>query len=134
MKSIVFKLNNLFKSQFFKFLLIGGFCTLQNIFWLYFLTTILKIHYIISMIILAIIVNSLGYYLNKKYTFQKTNGNFWRGLLKYHFIMLSSFLTVLLLMYILVDILNFWYLYANIIITIGMTIYNFFLHKKLTFK
>ena len=60
----------LFKSGFFKFLLVGLFCTIQNVFWLYLLTTILKFHYLISTIILMITVNSLGFYLNKRYTFK----------------------------------------------------------------
>ena len=128
------KLKTMAKSQVFKFLLIGGFCTLQNIVWLYFFTTILGFHYIVSTIILMITVNSLGFYLNRRFTFKKQGNNFWQELCKYHTVMISSCLTVLLFMYILVDILHFWYLYANILITVVMTFFNFFLHKKWTFK
>ena len=137
MQTLKSKTKKISQNQFFRFLLIGGFCTLQNIFWLYLLTTILGLHYIISTIILMFTVNSLGFYLNNRFTF-KQYGQTWRSflrkLLKYHTVMLSSFLTILLLMYILVDILQIWYLWANILITIGTTLYNFTIHKKWTFK
>jgi putative flippase GtrA len=131
------KFNKLFHSQFFRFLLVGGFCTLQNIFWLYLLTTILGLHYIVSTIILMITVNSLGFYLNNRYTFKHSDHSFQsfiKKLLKYHTVMFSSFLTILVLMFVLVDIFKIWYLLANILITIGITIYNFTAHKKWTFK
>lgn len=135
MESIKLKVNKFISSKFYKFLVVGAFCTLQNIFWLYLLTTILKLHYILSIIILMITVNTLGFYLNRCYTFRKhENNNFLYELGKYHSVMLSNFFSVLILMYILVDIFKIWYLYANIIITIGMTLWNFFMHKKWTFK
>jgi putative flippase GtrA len=135
MNSIKLRIHNFVKSHFFKFLLIGGFCTLQNIIWLYVLTTILGLHYLISTTILAIVVNSLGFYLNRRFAFKKRGKeNFLYELWKYHTVMLSSFLIVLVSMYILVDIFHIWYLLANIIITICMVLYNFLMHKKWTFK
>jgi putative flippase GtrA len=136
MNSIKLSIERLLKHKFFKFLLIGGFCTLQNLVYLYFLTTILGINYLISTIFLMITVNSLGFYLNRKYTFAKKTQttSFLKALLKYHYVMLFSSITVLCLMYLLVEICKIWYLYANIIITICMTIFNFFIHNKWTFK
>ena len=136
MKKIKALYSKIIKNQLFRFIIIGGFCALQNTFWLYLLTTILGLHYAISTIILTLIVNSLGYYLNRRYTFklQKKKDNFWQGLLKYHLVMLSSFLIVLFFMYILVELIKIWYLYAHLFITIGMTLYNFVMHKKWTFK
>jgi putative flippase GtrA len=40
----------------------------------------------------------------------------------------------LLLMYLLVDVLHIWYLYANVIIAASMIIYNFLMHKNWSFK
>ncbi|NCR42566.1 MAG: GtrA family protein [Microcystis aeruginosa W13-11] len=128
----------LFKSGFFKFLLVGLFCTLQNVFWLYLLTTILKFHYLISTIILMITVNSLGFYLNKRYTFKtyktRTIKAVFKELIKYHTVMLSSSLIILGLMYVFVDIFRIWYILSNLVISIGMSIYNFLIHKRWTFK
>jgi putative flippase GtrA len=128
----------LFKSGFLKFLLVGLFCTLQNVFWLYLLTTILKFHYLISTIILMITVNSLGFYLNKRYTFKtyktRTIKSVFKELIKYHTVMLSSSLIVLGLMYVFVDIFRIWYIMSNLVISIGMSVYNFLIHKRWTFK
>lgn len=128
----------LFKSGFLKFLLVGLFCTLQNVFWLYLLTTILKFHYLVSTIILMITVNSLGFCLNKRYTFKtyktRTIKSVFKELIKYHTVMLSSSLIVLGLMYVFVDIFRIWYIMSNLVISIGMSVYNFLIHKRWTFK
>jgi len=128
----------LFKSGFFKFLLVGLFCTIQNVFWLYLLTTILKFHYLISTIILMITVNSLGFYLNKRYTFKtdktRTIKSVFKELIKYHTVMLSSSLIILGLMYVFVDIFRIWYILSNLVISIGMSIYNFLIHTRWTFN
>ena len=128
----------LFKSGFLKFLLVGLFCTLQNVFWLYLLTTILKFHYLVSTIILMITVNSLGFYLNKRYTFEtdktRTIKSVFKELIKYHTVMLSSSLIILGLMYVFVDIFRIWYILSNLVISIGMSIYNFLIHKIWTFN
>lgn len=134
MNTLTVKLQTIRKSQFFKFLLIGGFCTLQNIFWLYLLNKIWGIHYIVAILILSAIVNTFGFLLNRRFTFVKKEGQFWQELWKYHTVMFSSLLTVLILMFIGVDILKADAVIANIVITVGMTIYNFLLHKKWTFK
>lgn len=136
MNQLKLKFSKIKNNQFVRFLLIGGFCALQNIFWLYLLTSVLRIHYIISTIILMFIINTLGFYLNRKYTFkfQKSKNNFWQALFRYYTVILASSCAVLLLMYTLVDLLKIWYLYAHILITVLMTLYNFLIHKKWTFK
>lgn len=48
--------------------------------------------------------------------------------------MASSLLTFSILMYLLVDVMHIWYLSAFILLTIGMTFYNFLSHKRWTFK
>lgn len=134
MKRINSKIHKVKSSNFFKFCAIGAFCTFLNLIFLYELTTILKIHYIVATIILMFTVNTLGFYLNRRYTFKSKKKRFWHELWKYHTVMLSSFFTVLALMYLLVDIFHIWYLYANLIITVGMTLFNFLMHKNWSFK
>jgi putative flippase GtrA len=129
-----FKIPNIISNKFLRFSLVGGFCALQNILILYFLTDILKLHYIFSTLAQMIFVNTIGFYLNKRYTFKTKINRLWYELWKYHTVMFSSFLTVLVLMYLLVEVLHTWYLYAFIILTIGMTGCNFLMHKKWTFK
>jgi putative flippase GtrA len=126
--------NSLKKNQFFKFCVVGTFCAFQNILILYILTSFLNLHYIFSILIQMLFVNTVGFYLNRRYTFTLQTDRFWQELIKYHTVMISSFFTVSLLMYLLVDIMHIWYLYAFTILTIGMTIYNFLAHKKWTFR
>ncbi|MGL5807304.1 MAG: GtrA family protein [Xenococcaceae cyanobacterium] len=134
MKTIILTLKKLFNHQVFRFLIVGFFCAFQNIFLLYFFKEFLHLHYLVSIIILSIVVNSIGFYLNRRYTFQNNNNQFWKEFIKYHTVMLSSYLTVSISMYVLVDIFNIWYLSAFLIMTVVITIYNFALHKKWTFK
>lgn len=134
MKPKSITIDKIVSSKFFRFCIIGGFCTSLNLVSLYALTTILKVHYILSTIILMLTVNTLGFYLNRRFTFKSKKKRFWHELWKYHTVMFSSSLTVLILMYVLVDIFHIWYLYANIITTIIMIFYNFSMHKRWSFK
>ncbi len=134
MNSINLKIRQILSSKFFRFSVVGAFCNLLNLVSLYFFTTILNLHYILSTIISIVFLNSLGFYLNKRYTFKTNKKYFWVELWKYHTVMFSSFLSILLLMYLLVDVLHIWYLYANVIIAASMIIYNFLMHKNWSFK
>jgi len=126
--------NFLRKNEFIKFCIVGSFCALQNILIIYLLTSILNLHYIFSIFIQMLYINTLGFYLNRRYTFSIQSGHFWHELIKYHTVMMSSLFTVSILMYLLVEVIHIWYLYAFILLTIGMTIYNFITHKRWTFK
>ena len=128
--------NRLFRSSFFRFCLVGAFCAFQNILVLYLLTNYLKLHYVLSIFVQMFYVNTLGFYLNRKYTFtgRIKIGSILGELIKYHGIMLSSSFAVAIAMYFLVDLFKVWYLSAYVILTVLMTIYNFFAHKKWTFN
>lgn len=124
----------LLANQFLRFFLVGGFCASLNILGLYILTSILHVHYLISILTQTVLVNAVGFYLNKRFTFKNSKDGFWKGLIKYNSVMISSFLIVSILMYFLVDILHVWYLSAFIFVTIIMIIFNFVSHKKWTFS
>ena len=135
MNKVFLRIQKLFENnQFLKFCLVGAFCAFQNILILYILTSLLNLHYIFSIFVQMLYVNTLGFYLNRRYTFTLQSNRFWQELFKYHTVMLSSFFIVSVLMYILVDLMHVWYLYAFIMLTIGLTLYSFLVHKKWTFK
>ena len=134
MKSIKLNIHKILHNNFFRYSIIGAFCAFQNIAILYFLKSILNLHYIFATMIQMIFVNTIGFYLNRRYTFKTRINNFWHELWKYHSVMFYGFLMVLALMYLLVDIFNIWYLYAFIIVTVIMTLFNFIMHKNWTFK
>ncbi|GET37516.1 GtrA family protein [Microseira wollei] len=119
---------------FVNFLGVGGFCAILSLASIYLLTTVLNCHYLFSFVIVFILVNFIGFCLNKYITFKTKKKEFWHELWKYYSVMLSSFCMNFILMYLLVDVLKIWYIYANIMLIIGFTIYNFFMHKKWSFK
>ncbi len=122
------------RNEFIKFCIVGLFCALQNILILYCLTSILNFHYFFSIFLQMLYVNTLGFYLNRRYTFFIQSSRFWQELFRYHTVMISSFFTVSILMYLLVEVMHIWYLHAFILLTIGMTLYNFLVHKRWSFK
>ena len=121
-------------SQFLRFFFVGGFCASLNLLILYIFTGLVGFHYLISLAIQTVVVNTIGFLLNRKFTFKKSGRRFWKELAKYHYVMLSSFLVVSSLMYLFVDIFQIWYMLSFIIVTIVMLIFNFISHKKWTFK
>jgi putative flippase GtrA len=134
LNSIKLKDHSFLQRPFFRFIAIGGGCALLNIVFLFFLTSLLKLPYMLSIILLHISVNSIGFFLNKRYTYKSNKKVYLKEFYKYQIVMISSFIWVAVLMYILVDTLNLWYLYAFVIVTSIMTIYNFLVHSYWTFR
>jgi putative flippase GtrA len=117
-----------------KFSGIGALCASLNLGTLYLLTNILNFNYLISTLIALFLINFIGFYLNKYYTFQTKKKRFWQELWKYYSVMFSSFILNLIFMYLLVDILHIWYLYASLSITICFIVFNYLMHKNWSFK
>jgi putative flippase GtrA len=62
------------ENKLFTFLCIGGFCAALNLVLMYIFTSLLRVHYLLSFILVFLIGNSIGFYFNKNYTF-KTKKN-----------------------------------------------------------
>ncbi|WP_330203990.1 GtrA family protein [Cyanobacterium sp. Dongsha4] len=128
------KIRDLLNLRIFRFLGVGGFCAGLSLIIMYVLTSIIHINYLISTVITIVVTNFIGFYLNKYYTFQTKKKLFWRELWKYYSVMLSSYILNVFAMYVLVDLVNIWYLYANILLMAVLTPFNYFFHKKWSFK
>ncbi|WP_324282911.1 GtrA family protein [Cyanobacterium aponinum UTEX 3221] len=128
------KIRDLLNLRIFRFLGVGGFCAGLSLIIMYILTSIIHINYLISTVITIIVTNFIGFYLNKYYTFQTKKKLFWRELWKYYSVMLSSYILNVFAMYVLVDLVNIWYLYANILLMAILTPFNYFFHKKWSFN
>lgn len=100
---------------------------------LYLLTDKLGFYYLISATISFIVAASFNYYLNRTWTF-KVGG----GLAKQAGIFLliagSGVLLNNLILFLLVEFGDWWYIYAKIIATCIVTIGNFLGNKYFTFK
>jgi putative flippase GtrA len=117
-----------------RFLSVGGTCAVYNLAMLYYLTSILKFHYLFAFILVFITGNLIGFYLNKYYTFKTQRNLFWKELLKYYTVMTSNFILGFILMFVMVNILKIWYFSAMVILTAAGTVYNFWLHSKWSFQ
>lgn len=117
-----------------KFLSVGGFCAGLSLAIMYVLISGLGINYLIATIITIFVTNFIGFSLNKYYTFRTHQREFWREIYKYYSVMLSSYILNLCIMYALVDIVNIWYLYANVVCILLLTPFNYLLHKKWSFR
>jgi putative flippase GtrA len=131
-----FIFNKLTKKQkeVLKFLSVGVLCLSFNTIILYVFIEVFKIQYLIATIVGFFLSNLLGFFLNKYFTFQAFNTNIVVEIIKYFSVMGSSFTVNLLLMIIFVEIFKIWEIYASLIIAVMLTIYNYLLHKKWSFK
>ncbi len=127
-------LDRFLRNQFLRFFIVGGFCASLNLIILYVLTDLCKFHYLVSILIQNIVVNSIGFYLNRVFTFKQKEDDLLQGLIKYHIVMISSLVIVSFLMYLFVDIFRIWYMTAFVVVTVIMIAYNFISHKKWTFN
>jgi putative flippase GtrA len=121
-------------NKFVAFLCIGGFCAALSLVLMYLFTSLLRLHYLFSFILVFFIGNSIGFYFNKNYTFQTKQQYFWKELSKYFTVMASSFFVNLILMFLMVNTLKIWYLYANLILIVFFAFINFMIHSKWSFN
>jgi putative flippase GtrA len=128
------KIKNIINWKISRFLVIGGFCAGLSLLIMYGFTDLLKLNYLVSTVISIVVTNFIGFYLNKHYTFKTKRKSFWREMWKYYSVMISSYLLNLMIMYLLVDVINIWYLYATMILIVILTPYNFLLHKFWSFR
>lgn len=124
--------------QFSRFLVVGGLCALLNLLGLYFLTEWMGFHYLFSCSIIVVFVNAVGYFLNRIITFSLPSNGFRRGdlaaFLRYNVVTISGFFLTVILMYILVDHFQIWYMYSSVFSSVVMIFFNFFLHKIFTYS
>lgn len=127
-------LKQLLNLKIFKFLGVGGFCAGLSLVLMYVFTSLLDINYLISTVITLLLTNFIGFCLNKYITFQTGDNQFWRELKKYYGVMLSSYFINISIMYVLVDWISIYYLYATMIVIVILTPFNYFCHKNWSFK
>lgn len=122
--------------QFIKFCIVGGIGTIVNLAILYAMVEFLKISYIFGATIAFVVAVINNYILNKLWTFKdkRTGKTFitkqWIKFLSISVISLGANLAAL---YLLVEFLNLWYIFAQIIAILASLGINFIGNKKWTF-
>lgn len=124
--------------QFIRFLVVGGVCLVLNLSLLYVLTDKLGLHYLLSCCIVVLLVNYVGFQLNKLFTFTRQSpyikGETIMQFIKYNAVSVVSFVLAVGQMYVLVDFFGMWYIYASAVSSVVMAFINFGMHKYFTYK
>ncbi len=119
--------------SFYYYLLIAGFCRLIDLGVLYALTDWAGLFYLLSAILSFVLVQSLNYYLNKRFTFGDKSRKIVKQLATFMLVNAIGFGVSLGLLALLVEVFGWWYLLARMV---GMVIAinsNYFMHKRYTF-
>ncbi|RYG64918.1 GtrA family protein [bacterium] len=124
----------LLRPDFIRFLCVGGTCFAVNLGVLYLVTEFLGAHYLVAMAVSIVVANSLGFILNRNWTFESRSASIWRELVRYFTVNLGQSALNLALMAFFVSVLGVHYLVASAGIAIVLTGANFLLHKNWSFN
>ena len=119
----------------FRFIVSGGTAAVLHISLAFVFTDIFGIWYLYSSIIAFLCAVGVGFVLQKHWTFQdkEVDGTHLQ-FLKYGTTSGTALLANAILMYSLVDILDLWYLYAQVLTSGTIAIGNYFIYKYLIFN
>ena len=116
--------------QLLKFGIVGGIAFLIDFFVLYFCTDILNIHYLISSIISFTVSVIFNYILSVKWVFNVNNDNSKKkNFIVFIVLSIIGLLINELIMYIMVDKFQIYYMLSKIVSTIVVMIFNFITRK-----
>lgn len=120
--------------QFFKFCVVGTIGTAIDFGLLYVLVEFGHVFYLLAATIsfIAAVINN--YLLNKVWTFQDKNRNFFKQFVQFLLVSLVGLGLNLLILYLLVDKAHLWYIFAKVLATGVVLIWNFIANKFWTFK
>ena len=120
--------------QFMLFCAVWAIGTAVNIGITSLLTEKAGMRYIYSALLGQLVGITINFFLNKVVTFSKRTWNIWK---QYLFSLMSYSIGIavyLFLLYIYVDILHFWYIFAIFLSLPIVVIFNFITHKLLVFN
>jgi len=125
-------LNGQFNS-FFRFCIIGAINLILSILLIMMFVELFHSSYLVATSLNWIITNLIGFILNKQFTFRSFNTRWTKELIRYLFVMASSFLLSLMFMFLMVDIVGLNYLVSAVCMAFIMTVPNYFAHKFWSF-
>ena len=118
-----------------RYIFSGTIASLSNFIVLYFLVQKLGLWYLTSSIISFCSGIIVSYCLQKFFTFKNNSTKNMHLQFSVFFIYNLCLLGLnTLLMYLFVDVIGFWYLFSQIIITIGTAFINYFFFNKILFR
>jgi putative flippase GtrA len=120
--------------KFLTYAIIGGTCALLNLGALWLLTSVLGLHYLVSTMIAFFTLTPVGFWLQKLVTFRTPRAAAPFEWPRYFATMGSSFAANLALMYVLVSLLDLWYLVASVVVALLLLAANFLLNDRWSFR
>lgn len=120
-------------TRWWRFLAVGGLCFFVNVLVLYVGTELAGLHYLVSMLISIFIANTLGWALNRQWTFASTSTDWFAEYTRYLAVNLSSFIFSLVLMAVLVSGAGVHYLVASGGMAVVLAAFNFIAHRGWSF-
>jgi putative flippase GtrA len=119
--------------KFLKYAFVGGACTVLNLAVLWLLTSVAGLHYLVSTMIAFFTLTPVGFWLQKRVTFDTPRAAARVEWPRYFATMGSSFIANLVLMYVLVSLLGLWYLAASVAVTLLLLAANFLVNDHWSF-
>lgn len=115
-----------FLLQLIKFVIVGAIGTLVNISVLFLLTEFFKFLYLISEVIGFTLATINNYLLNKIWTFEENiQVKIIRKYIQYFIVCLLSLILNLIVLFLLVEVFDFWYILAEIVAIMVSFVINF---------
>lgn len=121
-------------AELVRFAVVGTLCFAAGFVSLYLLTEIAGLHYLVSMCMSMVIVNLLGWLLNRVWTFKSRSIQVKAEFGRYFVVNLFGFGVTLALMALLVSGLGVHYLAASVVVAILVMLVNFVAHKNWSFR
>lgn len=121
------------ETRLIRFVIVGGLCFVTNLAVLYVGTDLLGWHYLLSMAVSTVVANTLGWILNRLWTFWKSRRPWWVEYARYMSVSFSNSLISLLLMVLCVNVIGLHYLLSSAIIAILMLLFNYISHRDWSF-
>jgi len=117
-----------------RFVMVGGVCFATNFAVLFCGTGVFGWHYLISMAVSIVVANTLGWLLNRRWTFAESGDPWWKEYFRYLSVSLSSTLIGLGLMVLCVSVMSIHYLLSNAMVSLLMLLFNFIAHRDWSFS
>ncbi len=121
--------------EFVKFATVGAMGTVVNLSILYLFTDIFKIYYLISEVFAFFISVLNNYILNKIWTFkEEIKENMVIKYIQYSIVSVISLAVNIIILFVLVEYFNIWYIFAGVIAIAASFLVNFIGNKLWTFR
>jgi len=121
-------------TRFVQYTLVGMSTFALDLFLLFILTDLLRIHYVLSAGLAFLIAISINYFLSRRFVFAGTLRSIHAGYTIFLAISGAGLLLVVVLMYVAVDILNINYLLSRVLIAGIVGIWNYLMNLYVNFK